>query len=77
MRVYEPGTHVCLIYDNEAERRDVVAQFVEEGLASGERVAYFTDGEPEALVRVAHRQGPHAARAAPVLDASRARRLLP
>jgi hypothetical protein len=44
--VYEPGTHVCLIYDREAERREVVARFVEEGLAAGERVAYFTDAEP-------------------------------
>jgi hypothetical protein len=40
------GTHVCLIYDNETERREVVAAFARDGLASGERVAYFTDAQP-------------------------------
>ena len=41
------GTHVCLIYDDEEERREVVARFIGDGLAEGERVAYFTDGDPE------------------------------
>jgi hypothetical protein len=45
--LYHPGTHVCLIYDGETERRDVVARFIEEGIISGERVAYFTDAEPD------------------------------
>jgi len=40
------GAHLCLIYDNEEERREVVAGFVEQGLSAGERVAYFTDAEP-------------------------------
>ncbi len=39
------GTHVCLIYDDEDERREVVARFVGDGLTEGERVAYFTDGD--------------------------------
>jgi hypothetical protein len=43
------GTHLCLIYDDERERREVVAKFVEEGLSGGERVAYFTDAEPVAI----------------------------
>jgi hypothetical protein len=40
------GAHLCLIYDNEEERREVVARFAEEGLSGGERVAYFTDTDP-------------------------------
>lgn len=48
-KLYQPGAHVCLIYDDEAARRDVVAQFVEEGLASQERVAYFTDADPDII----------------------------
>jgi MEDS: MEthanogen/methylotroph, DcmR Sensory domain len=43
------GTHLCLIYDDEQERREVVAKFVESGLSEGERVAYFTDAEPLAI----------------------------
>ena len=43
------GTHLCLIYDDERERREVVAKFVAEGLSAGERVAYFTDAEPPAI----------------------------
>jgi len=45
------GTHLCLIYDSEDERREVVAKFVRDGLAGGERVAYFTDAEPETITR--------------------------
>jgi hypothetical protein len=43
------GTHLCLIYDDERERREVVAKFVEDGLSGGERVAYFTDAEPQVI----------------------------
>lgn len=43
------GAHLCLIYDDERERREVVARFVEEGLAGGERVAYFTDADPPTI----------------------------
>jgi hypothetical protein len=43
------GAHICLIYDDERERREVVSKFVEAGLSEGERVAYFTDAEPLAV----------------------------
>lgn len=43
------GTHLCLIYDDEDERREVVAKFVGEGVSAGERVAYFTDAEPPTI----------------------------
>jgi len=43
------GTHLCLIYNDEEERREVVARFVEEGLSGGERVAYFSDAVPSSI----------------------------
>lgn len=44
------GTHLCLLYESEVERREVVSRFVEEGLAAGERVAYFADDEPDLVL---------------------------
>lgn len=40
---FPSGTHMCLIYNNEEERRQVIFQFLASGLASGERVGYFAD----------------------------------
>lgn len=37
------GSHVCLIYDNEAERQEVVLRYIEAGIRAGERVAYYTE----------------------------------
>jgi hypothetical protein len=37
------GLHICLIYNNEAERREIVENFVQSGLNSFEKVAYFAD----------------------------------
>jgi hypothetical protein len=37
------GTHMCLIYDNEGERRTVIGKYLEAGLREGEKVSYFTD----------------------------------
>jgi hypothetical protein len=37
------GSHICYIYTDEEERRHFMAQFIESGLASGERVAYLAD----------------------------------
>jgi hypothetical protein len=36
---------MCLIYDSDEERLDVISKFVESGLKSGERVGYFCDDE--------------------------------
>jgi len=41
--VYPAGTHMCLIYSDEAERRKIIGKYLESGFASGERVAYFVD----------------------------------
>lgn len=38
--------HVCLIYDNEEQRREIVADFLAGGLNQGELVRYFADTTP-------------------------------
>jgi hypothetical protein len=42
---------MCLVYRDEANRRRIVAEFVESGLLDGERVYYFADtAEPSEVV---------------------------
>ena len=38
-----PGAYVCLIYDDDEERQEVVLRFIEAGIRAGERVAYFAE----------------------------------
>lgn len=40
---FKPGTHMCLIFRNEAERRRIAARFIESGFLDGEKVGYFAD----------------------------------
>ncbi len=40
---YPVGTHICLVYRDEQERRRVVRRFVESGLIDNEQVFYFAD----------------------------------
>jgi hypothetical protein len=42
-KAYPAGTHMCLIYNDEAERRKIITKFLEGGLKTGEKVAYFVD----------------------------------
>lgn len=37
------GTHMCLIYDNDEQRKAVIGQFLAKGIALGEQVTYFAD----------------------------------
>jgi hypothetical protein len=37
------GTHMCLIYSDEAERRSTISKFLDAGLLADEKVAYFAD----------------------------------
>jgi hypothetical protein len=37
------GTHMCLIYSDEAERRSTISKFLDAGLMADEKVAYFAD----------------------------------
>lgn len=41
--LFMEGTHMCLIYDNEEQRRKVISQFLAAGIALGEQVCYFAD----------------------------------
>jgi hypothetical protein len=42
-RPFPAGTHMCFIFNDELERRKILAKYVESGLESGEQVAYFVD----------------------------------
>ena len=33
----QPGDHLCMLYDSDAERTDAAVQFLRDGLARGER----------------------------------------
>lgn len=38
-----PGTHMCLVFRDESERKRIVSRYVESGLLAGEQVGYFAD----------------------------------
>ena len=60
------GQHRCAFYDSAAQRREMVVEFVRDGLDAGDRVAYFTDTRNPADVWVdleAAGLRPHAASA--------------
>ncbi|MFO8041721.1 MAG: MEDS domain-containing protein [Alkalispirochaeta sp.] len=40
---FSQGTHVCLVFRDEAERQRVVASFVDDGLTHDQHVYYFAD----------------------------------
>lgn len=44
------GTHMCYLYNDEDERRSVMAQYTNKGLEIGEVVGYFADRETQDLV---------------------------
>jgi len=37
------GTHMCMIYDNDEQRKIVIGQFLARGITLGEQVGYFAD----------------------------------
>jgi len=41
--LYPAGTHMCLIYSDDQERRKLISKFLKSGLSAGEKVAYFAD----------------------------------
>ena len=45
------GTHMCLIYDDDNERRKLIAKYLDAGLREGEKLSYFADTMPAAEVR--------------------------
>jgi MEDS: MEthanogen/methylotroph, DcmR Sensory domain len=45
---FPAGTHMCLIYSDDLERRTIIGKFMESGLRAKEKVAYFADAmKPE------------------------------
>ncbi|MCJ7587876.1 MAG: MEDS domain-containing protein [Candidatus Aminicenantes bacterium] len=40
---FPPGIHMCYIYNDEAQRKNVISKFLESGLLSGEKTSYFMD----------------------------------
>jgi len=40
---YPESCHVCLIYDDEEQRRKAVSEYLAAGLARGEQIRYFAD----------------------------------
>jgi len=40
---FPAGTHMCLIYSDDTERRSIISRFLEAGLSSREKVDYFAD----------------------------------
>ena len=42
-QAFPPGTHMCMIYTHEAERRKIIGKFLESGILGGEKVSYFAD----------------------------------
>lgn len=43
--------HLCLIYDNEEQRRKIVSEYLAAGLRRGEFVRYFSDVTPREEIR--------------------------
>ncbi len=41
--LFPEGTHMCLIYDDDRERQEVISQFLASGISCGEQVAYLAD----------------------------------
>ena len=42
-RPFPAGTHMCFIFNDETERRQFLAKYIQSGLESDEQVAYFVD----------------------------------
>ncbi len=40
---FPAGTHMCLIYNDESERKSVIKKFLEAGINAGEKVLYLVD----------------------------------
>lgn len=40
---FPAGTHMCLIYSDEEERKKIISKYLEGGNSAGEKVAYFAD----------------------------------
>jgi len=48
---YPEGTHLCLVFSEEPQRRSSIAAFLAAGLRARERVGYFAESTPLGTVR--------------------------
>lgn len=48
---FPAGTHMCYIYNDDRERRDVIAKFLASGLRAHESVYYFVDDVSPSVLR--------------------------
>lgn len=48
---FPENTHLCLIFDNEKERREIVSKYLTAGLKKGELIRYFSDADDLENVR--------------------------
>jgi hypothetical protein len=48
---FPESSHICLIYENDAERQKIVSEFMAAGLNRKERVRYYTDVTPPENIR--------------------------
>ncbi len=50
-KAFYAGTHICLVFRDEKERRKIVSKFIKSGVLDNEQVAYFADvAEPFEVV---------------------------
>jgi hypothetical protein len=42
-RRFEKGAHLCMIYRDEAERRQVISKYLASGILNDEKIGYFVD----------------------------------
>ena len=48
---FHPGTHMCLVFRTEEERKKIITKFIESGILDDERVSYFADSAtPEDVI---------------------------
>jgi hypothetical protein len=40
---FPEGTHMCLIYDDDEQRKKIIGQFLAKGISIGEQVGYYAD----------------------------------
>lgn len=42
-QTFPVGLHICYLYNNENERRQIIAEYIQSGLLAGEKVSYLAD----------------------------------
>jgi hypothetical protein len=50
-RTFPAGTHMCFVYDSEAERCRVISRYLRAGVQAGERTTYFADAGTDHALR--------------------------